>query len=112
MEKRVGALVASVCLSAAVAAAQTGGADSEWRSYAGDLHGTRYAPLDQITADNFETLEVAWRWGSADAHLPVEDGSGVALAPAGTVFDRLEAPQASSRRWRSASDEEGPARTI
>ena len=76
MEKRVGALVASVCLSAAVAAAQPGGADWEWRSYAGDLHGTRYAPLDQITADNFETLEVAWRWGSADAHLPVEGRVG------------------------------------
>jgi quinoprotein glucose dehydrogenase len=36
-------------------------ADTDWRSYAGDNASTRYAPLDQIDADNFNTLEVAWR---------------------------------------------------
>jgi len=34
----------------------------EWRSYAGDLASTRYSPLDQIHAGNFNTLEVAWRF--------------------------------------------------
>ena len=34
----------------------------QWRSYAADLASTRYTPLDQITADNFSTLEVAWRF--------------------------------------------------
>ena len=39
-----------------------GTANGEWPSYGGDLGHTRYAPLDQITADNFNDLEVAWRF--------------------------------------------------
>ena len=42
-------------------AAAQGTENGEWRSYGGDIANTRYAPLDQITADNFEDLEVAWR---------------------------------------------------
>ena len=34
----------------------------EWRYQSGDAWGTRYSPLDQINADNFEDLEVAWVW--------------------------------------------------
>jgi quinoprotein glucose dehydrogenase len=34
----------------------------EWPSYTGDTRGSRYSPLDQITAGNFGTLEVAWRF--------------------------------------------------
>jgi len=34
--------------------------DGEWPSYAADLAGTRYRPLDQINAANFSKLEVAW----------------------------------------------------
>jgi quinoprotein glucose dehydrogenase len=34
----------------------------EWRSYGSDLANTRYSPLDQITAENFSKLEVAWRF--------------------------------------------------
>src|ERR1700719_3552897 len=33
----------------------------EWRTYGGDLASTRYSPLDQINAQNFNKLEVAWR---------------------------------------------------
>ena len=44
------------------AAAQRGAVGGEWRTYGGDLGHTRYAPLDQITADNFSELEVAWRF--------------------------------------------------
>jgi quinoprotein glucose dehydrogenase len=36
--------------------------DTEWRTYGGDLASTRYAPLDQINASNFNDLEVAWRF--------------------------------------------------
>jgi quinoprotein glucose dehydrogenase len=42
--------------------AQSGAANGEWRTYGGDLGHTRYAPLDQINAANFQTLEVAWRF--------------------------------------------------
>nr|MBA2588705.1 PQQ-binding-like beta-propeller repeat protein [Alphaproteobacteria bacterium] len=40
-------------------------ADTEWRNYAADLANTRYAPLDQINATNFDKLEVAWRFPSS-----------------------------------------------
>lgn len=36
--------------------------DTDWRNYANDLASTRYAPLDQINASNFNDLEVAWRF--------------------------------------------------
>src|SRR5262252_7570706 len=36
--------------------------NGEWPHYTGDLAGTRYSPLDQINADNFGKLEVAWRF--------------------------------------------------
>lgn len=42
--------------------AQKGATNGQWRSWAGDLGSTRYAPLDQINAQNFKTLEVAWRF--------------------------------------------------
>jgi quinoprotein glucose dehydrogenase len=34
--------------------------DTEWRHYAADAANTRYAPLDQINATNFNDLELAW----------------------------------------------------
>ena len=41
---------------------QSGAPNGEWRTYGGDLGNTRYAPLDQITRDNFNDLEIAWRF--------------------------------------------------
>ncbi len=49
-------------IAAAPAFAQSGTKNGEWRSYGGDLGSTRYAPLDQINAGNFDKLEVAWRF--------------------------------------------------
>ena len=34
----------------------------EWPHYGGDLRNTRYSPLDQINASNFNKLEIAWRF--------------------------------------------------
>jgi quinoprotein glucose dehydrogenase len=36
-------------------------AHGEWPHYTADLRGTKYSPLDQINARNFNQLEVAWR---------------------------------------------------
>ena len=36
--------------------------NGEWPQYTADLKGTRYSPLDQINATNFNKLEVAWRF--------------------------------------------------
>lgn len=49
------------------AAGQTGTApagmkDEEWPSYTRDVRGSRYSPLRQIDATNFDKLEVAWRF--------------------------------------------------
>src|ERR1700685_3047521 len=53
-----------VCLVCATvpANAQSGAKNGEWRTYGGDLASTRYSPLDQINADNFNKLAVAWRF--------------------------------------------------
>ena len=47
------------------ARAQSGAKNGEWRTYGGDLASTRYAPLDQINADNFNKLTVAWRFNTS-----------------------------------------------
>ena len=58
------AFALSFLLSALVpAAAQDAGTpEGEWRYVGGDASHTRYSPLDQIDAGNFEDLEVAWVW--------------------------------------------------
>ncbi|HJZ64525.1 MAG TPA: pyrroloquinoline quinone-dependent dehydrogenase [Candidatus Acidoferrum sp.] len=43
------------------ALAESQSKSGEWPSYAADLAGTRYRPLDQINASNFSDLEIAWR---------------------------------------------------
>src|SRR5690242_14364449 len=55
------AVFVAVCCIAPLAG-QSGAQNGEWRSYGGDIGHTRYAPLDQINAANFNQLEVAWRF--------------------------------------------------
>jgi quinoprotein glucose dehydrogenase len=50
-----------VALMPASVLAQSQTKVTEWPSYAADLAGTRYRPLDQINASNFSDLEIAWR---------------------------------------------------
>jgi quinoprotein glucose dehydrogenase len=38
--------------------------ETDWLHYANDLSSTRYSPLDQITASNFNSLELAWRFST------------------------------------------------
>ena len=56
----------------APAAAQQGAPNGEWPYYGGDLGGTKYSGLDQIDASNFNDLEIAWRWRSADGGLDLD----------------------------------------
>jgi quinoprotein glucose dehydrogenase len=37
-------------------------ANGDWPHYTADMRGTKYSPLDQINASNFNKLEVAWRF--------------------------------------------------
>jgi glucose dehydrogenase len=36
--------------------------NGDWTHYTADVRGSRYSPLDQINAGNFNQLEVAWRF--------------------------------------------------
>jgi quinoprotein glucose dehydrogenase len=36
--------------------------NGDWVAYTADIRGTKYSPLDQINAANFNKLEVAWRF--------------------------------------------------
>ena len=56
------ALAAALLLAVPPAAAQHGTTGGEWRTWAGDLGATRYAPLDEIDAGNFNDLVVAWTY--------------------------------------------------
>src|SRR5262245_64843308 len=44
--------------------AQHGATGGEWRHYGGDAGGTKYSPLDQISAANVKQLQIVWRWKS------------------------------------------------
>jgi quinoprotein glucose dehydrogenase len=66
--KLCGKALLAVLALAAGAAGQTrnvvseGTRNGQWPSYNGDVRGSRYSPLDQIDAGNFNDLEIAWRF--------------------------------------------------
>ena len=49
-------------VAAAACGQQPSTKNGEWPAYTADLKGTKYSPLDQINASNFNKLEVAWRF--------------------------------------------------
>jgi quinoprotein glucose dehydrogenase len=54
--------VAGLLGAAVVLSAQVRFKDTEWPSHSADLAGSRYRPLDQINASNFNKLEIAWHF--------------------------------------------------
>ena len=93
---------------------------AEWPTYGGDLASTRYSPLDQITKDNFNKLEVAWRF-KTDALGPRPEFNFQAHAADGQrrrLLHRRLAPRrrrARRRHRRDAVDaqlERGQARRV
>ena len=60
----IAAIVAAVGLLAAAPPGAAQVPDGEWHAFGRDAANTKYSPLDQITAENFLDLEVAWRWTS------------------------------------------------
>jgi len=54
--------VAGLLGGAVVLSAQARFKDSEWPTHGADLAGSRYRPLDQINASNFNKLEIAWHF--------------------------------------------------
>jgi quinoprotein glucose dehydrogenase len=54
--------------------------NGEWPTYGGDLRSTRYSPLDQINAETFNKIEVAWRFKTdVQPTVNAPDGQGCPL---------------------------------
>ena len=66
------ALTAFFMFAAAAAIEAQSVADTEWRHFGHDAANTKYSPLDQITPDNFNDLEIAWRWTSIETEVTSE----------------------------------------
>ncbi|MEZ4415486.1 MAG: PQQ-binding-like beta-propeller repeat protein [Gemmatimonadota bacterium] len=56
------AALAGAATPAVAQQAVRGTPPGEWHFWGGDQYSTRYTPLDQINAQNFGDLEVAWIW--------------------------------------------------
>ena len=93
----VGGLVVAVAvvLSGLAGVAQN---KADWPNITGGDSSTRYSPLDQINASNFNTLKVAWEWG--------------ARRRARRRTWRHQRPLAAHLRGRHAADHAGPRRTV
>jgi quinoprotein glucose dehydrogenase len=67
--------------------AQSGAKNGEWRTYGGDLGNTHYSPLDQINADNFSKLQVAWRFKTVNlGPRPEFNFEGTPLMANGVIY--------------------------
>ena len=92
-------IVTLACLASVAPGQRNRAADSwqtydtsngEWRSYAGDIAGTKYSPLDQINAENFSGLELVWEWTSVDHFVSkTMPGGGEWWAPLDTIVASL-----------------------
>ena len=62
-------------------------AKGDWPYYTADVKGSRYSPLDQINASNFNQLEVAWRFKTDNLGTrPEFKLEGTPLAINGVVY--------------------------
>src|SRR6202049_662436 len=99
-EKNMFRMTVAFALMALCVSAQTKSKDGEWPSYAADLAGTRYRPLDQINASNFSKLEIAWRFKTDSiGNRPEYKLEGTPLMVNGVVY-----ATAGSRRAAIALD--------
>ncbi len=59
----------------------------DWPTYTADLHGTKYSPLAQIDASNFDDLEVAWSFKTDNlGNRPEYKLEGTPLAIDGILY--------------------------
>jgi quinoprotein glucose dehydrogenase len=66
---------------------QAGAKNGEWRTYGGDLGNTHYSPLDQIKAENFTKLQIAWRFKTENlGPRPEYNFEGTPLMANGVVY--------------------------
>jgi len=112
--KRVTAVLAASALAACAPVQDGARARGDWPLYRGDLAGTGYSPLDEITADNVTSLASAWRYDLGAAE-PAGGGRGRApnsqatpIVVDGVMYlpaaDRVVAldPSTGAELWRHA----------
>src|SRR5262249_24568756 len=118
----LGKIVISLCLcvsvvcTSSVFTAQSGAKNGEWRTYGADLGNTYYSPLDQITAINFNQLQVAWRFKTESLGPRPETNlqstplmvGGVLYSTAGSRRDVVALDAASGELLWMHSEREGP----
>src|SRR6187401_768571 len=108
--------VMGIVACAALVSAQRGTTNGEWPTYGGDLGNTKYSPLDQITAANFNSLEVAWRFKTDNLGPRPEfqfEGTplmvkGVLYSTAGTRRAVIALDAATGEQLWMHSENEGP----
>src|SRR5262245_16424060 len=61
--------------------------NGDWTHYTADVRGSKYMPLDQINAANFNKMEVAWRFKTDNLGTrPEFKLEGTPLAIRGTLY--------------------------
>src|SRR5881396_1879753 len=61
--------------------------NGDWTHYTADARGSKYSPLDQVNAANFNKLEVAWRFKTDNLGTrPEYKLEGTPLAIRGTLY--------------------------
>ena len=83
--------------------------NGDWTHYTADMRGTKYSPLDQVNAANFNKMEVAWRFKTDNLGTrPEYKLEGTPLAINGVLY--VTAGTRRSRRGSSpaAASPTGP----
>src|ERR1700684_4544899 len=107
--------IALLVLAAIPAFSQSGAKNGEWPTYGGDLGNTRYSPLDQINAGNFDKLQVAWKFKTENLGPTTENNlegtplmvKGVLYATAGTRRAVIALDAATGELLWTHSENEG-----
>jgi len=92
--KRIAIGIAAIAVASSVVTLVHGQApgfpttkNGDWPYYTADAKGTRYSPLDQINAQNFNNLEVAWRFKTDNLGTrPEYKLEGTPLAVKGVIY--------------------------
>src|ERR1700681_904673 len=95
-----GLSLTAMLLASSIAGAQTDTQNVDWPTYMGNWDGSRYKPLDQINASNFNKLEIVWRFKTDHiGNRPEFKLEGTPLEVGGVVY-----ATAGSRRGVIALD--------
>ncbi|HEX4278655.1 MAG TPA: pyrroloquinoline quinone-dependent dehydrogenase [Bryobacteraceae bacterium] len=113
---RISALALLLLVLIAPLPGQTGAKNGEWRTYGADLGNTKYSPLDQINASNFNNLKLAWRFHTENLgpkpEFNMEDTplmvKGVVYTTAGTRRDVVALDAGTGELLWVHGENEGP----